>query len=74
MENSYRIDYYQHSKMDKTEEEEADYFAICLLVPDDLLIRLLRETDNIDVIANCFGVSNAVIRLRINWLKAGDES
>ena len=71
--DNYRIDTYQRSNMDTQEELEADYFAVCLLVPGDLLMRILRETDNIDAIADYFGVSSSVIRCRINWLKINLE-
>lgn len=67
--NKYRIDYYDYFNADNAEETEANYFAACLLVPEHKLRQLLRETNDIKAIAEYFGVSTAVINVRLNWIR-----
>ena len=67
-----RIDKYDYSQNTKEsqEESEANYFAASLLVPARTLARLLSLTEGgqISEIAKYFGVSEPVIRNRIQWL------
>ncbi len=64
---NYRIDSYNHKE--DNEETEADYFAASLLMPEDKLRNILKETKNIPAIAEYFGVSTSAIKSRINWMK-----
>ena len=65
----YRIDQYEYGEEGSAEETEANYFAASLLVPEDKLQKISRETNDISVIAQYFGVSDSVVKVRINWIK-----
>jgi Zn-dependent peptidase ImmA (M78 family) len=71
--NKYRIDRYNYydsaDAKESTEEMEANYFACCLLVPEQKLRNILEETNDIAAISKYFGVDPSVVNLRINFLK-----
>ncbi|OGJ21057.1 MAG: hypothetical protein A3A82_00320 [Candidatus Pacebacteria bacterium RIFCSPLOWO2_01_FULL_47_12] len=63
------FDYSNDSQYAK-EETEANFFAATILVPQEELKRLKTFFDNnLDVIADYFGVSKEVIENRTKWLK-----
>lgn len=61
---------------DKVEEHEANYFAMCLLMPEQFLRKDLAEMDGIDLtedqpirkLAQRYGVSVALMTLRLSQL------
>ncbi len=72
----FRLDYqiYVDDQQSK-EETEANYFAASLLVPKEKLIAIMKEInifDNISQVADYFGVSEIVIRKRLQWLKRNE--
>jgi Zn-dependent peptidase ImmA (M78 family) len=46
----------------------ADYFACCLLIPEDKVLEFINKGANINDVATYFGVSAATIRNRLNDL------
>jgi len=46
----------------------ADYFACCLLIPEDKVLELINKGANIKDVATYFGVSAATMRNRLNDL------
>lgn len=63
------FDYSSNSEYSR-EETEANYFAACILVPEEELKKLMKFFDkNIQLIADYFGVSKEVIENRIKWLR-----
>lgn len=67
---NYRIDEHKHTEAENNQEEdEANYFAACLLVPEHALREVITITTNQSALARHFGVSEAVISLRFNYLK-----
>ena len=51
---------------DKAQEDEADWFAGCLLVPRDGLLDTYRKTQDQDRLAGWFGVSGQMIAWRLS--------
>jgi Zn-dependent peptidase ImmA (M78 family) len=66
---NYRVDTYLYTDEKAKEENEANYFAACLLVPKYKLLELLEKTSDLSTIADYFGVSPAVIAIRQNWIE-----
>ena len=52
-------------RFSKEQEEEADWLTGCLLVPGDGLLRAYRRTSSSSLLANRFGVSEALVNWRI---------
>ena len=46
----------------------ADYFACCLLIPEDKVLEFINKGANINDVATYFGVSAATMRNRLNDL------
>ena len=72
----FRLDYqiYVDDQQSK-EETEANYFAASLLVPKERLIAIMKEINifnNMPQVADYFGVSEIVIRKRLQWLKRNE--
>lgn len=61
------LDYSSNTK-NALEESEANYFAAALLMPKELLIRLLNKNKGVEEIAKYFGVSLSAARNRIKWI------
>lgn len=66
-----RLDVLDYSKNDKDtkEESEANYFAACLLVPKDLLLKKVGEGASVEEIARYFHVSVPVVKTRLRWIR-----
>lgn len=62
---------------EQIEEEEANYFALCLLMPKEVFIKaynmlkwdLSDNNNNVSVLAKAFGVSESAVVSRISSLK-----
>lgn len=65
-----RLDNLDYSLNDKdtAEESEANYFAAALLMPKELVIKLLERRKSIEEIAKYFQVSLSAARNRIQWV------
>jgi Zn-dependent peptidase ImmA (M78 family) len=50
-------------------ETEADYFALCLLMPSQLITPLWKKTKNIRLLARIFGVPEFIALCRLRNLK-----
>lgn len=61
------LDYSSNGK-NTVEESEANYFAATLLMPKELLLKLLEKRKSVEEIANYFQVSLAAARNRIKWV------
>lgn len=61
------LDYSSNSK-NTVEESEANYFAAALLMPKELLIRLINKKKSVEEIAEYFQVSLSAARNRIRWV------
>jgi len=73
----FRLDDFDYSdeSNNSLEETEANYFAACILVPELELRKLLRFfEDDVNVIAEYFGVSKEVIQNRIAWLQTNQTN
>jgi len=64
----FRMSLYNYDGPEKKQETEANYFAATLLVPEQKLRWALTQSIDTRVIAKYFGVSEAVIINRMNWL------
>jgi len=72
----FRLDGFDYSNDSKyaEEETEANFFAATILVPKDELKKLRSFFDNnLEVIADYFGVSKEVIENRIKWLRMNPQ-
>lgn len=61
------LDYSLENK-DTTEESEANYFAASLLIPKELLLKLLDQKKSVEEIADYFQVSLSAARNRVKWM------
>ena len=61
------LDYSSNSK-DTLEEIEANYFAATLLMPRELLLRLIDQKKSVEEISDYFQVSLSAARNRIRWV------
>ena len=61
------LDYSSNGK-DTVEESEANYFAATLLMPKELVLKLLDKRKSVEEIANYFQVSLSAARNRIKWI------
>ena len=61
------LDYSSNSK-NTVEESGANYFAAALLMPKELLIRLINKKKSVEEIAEYFQVSLSAARNRIRWV------
>lgn len=70
-ENKWRIDSIDYTNPDTRPETEANYFAASFLMPKDKLKKLLTLTrgENLEAIADYFGVSMPALENRIKWLQ-----
>lgn len=67
------------SNSNVVEDNEADYFAMCLLMPEEFVRREVRSAGGIDIaddkgmakLAKKFGVSTTAMALRIGQIKWG---
>ena len=50
----------------KTLEDEANWLAATMLLPRDGLLKVCLENNTLESIASIFGVSTALVRMRIN--------
>lgn len=66
-----RVDQYVYKEGSKEAEEEteANYFAACLLMPEDKYLHVLRSTSSYEATAKYFGVSLSAARVRHKWLR-----
>ena len=66
-----RIDLFDYSQDTKESEQEteANYFAASLLVPKEKLVKLIELTNDLDAIAQYFGVSRPVVETRMRWIQ-----
>lgn len=65
----FRVDNLDYSGDDTMQETEANYFAGVLLLPKNLLLRAKEQRLSNEKIARIFGVSEAVIDVRLKWIK-----
>ena len=68
--NNFRIDLQDYSEESdpKNEETEANYFAGALLMPRNKLITAIKNSKNLQEVANLFGVSIPAVEARMKWL------
>jgi Zn-dependent peptidase ImmA (M78 family) len=66
----YRINGFSYNNTQYSmEETEANYFAAYLLVPDEKLSKVINILgSDVDLLAEYFGVSKAVIENRLKWI------
>lgn len=64
----YHVCHYSNP-LDNKAEAEANYFASHFLIPTDRLRQVLSITDNLQIIADYFGVSRGVIENRLYYEK-----
>ena len=50
-------------------EDEADYFAYELLLPEHLMIRAIKVTDRLNILSNIFNIKERHILKRMKNLK-----
>lgn len=67
----FRVDKYnyQANTPEAKEETEANFFAACLLMPEDEFLGILNKAEGTAEIAKYFGVSESAVSNRIRWLK-----
>ena len=53
------------AKFDKEQEDEADWFSACLLLPREGLLGAYQHTPAPAALARCFGVSEALVNWRL---------
>ncbi len=72
----FRLDYQIYIDDQQSKEEtEANYFAASLLVLKERLLAIMKEINifnNMSQVADYFGVSELVIRNRLEWLKRNE--
>jgi Zn-dependent peptidase ImmA (M78 family) len=51
---------------EKTQEEEADWLAGCLLLPRKLLLQVVKQRNSMEQTSDNLGVSVALLKYRIN--------
>ena len=77
----YRIDfkseYYPEDDEIRKQELEANYFAGAILMPQDVMLRIIQEFNGANLpipeIAKAFKVSESAVRTRIDWIKRNLE-
>ncbi|MDD5437738.1 MAG: ImmA/IrrE family metallo-endopeptidase [Patescibacteria group bacterium] len=67
-ETFYRKDLIFVGKEDKPQEQEANCFAASLLMPKGTILRYLKITKNVELLADFFGVSYSAMSLRLKNL------
>lgn len=65
-----RIDTYDYSVEESLDETEANFFAATLLMPRIKFQELVSLTNNINAVAEYFGVSESAAQNRLLWLKS----
>ncbi len=65
----YRKDFYLLDDSDKTQEQEANWFAASLLMPREVFTFFYKKLSNIDLLAKRFNVSSTAVYYRIKNLQ-----